>query len=162
MINRLLISRCILALVATICLSRPAPAQEPGDLTTGQTVYVSAYSHIYSGAQGRPFLLAVTLSIRNVDPDRGLRVTSVDYHDTAGKRLHSFLEGPVTLGPLASVRYIIPENDRSGGSGANFMVCWEADQPVNPPIIETVMIGTKSGQGISFTSRGRAIRPSSP
>lgn len=162
MIKRFLISGCILTLVAAICFPRTASAVEPGDPTAGQTVYVPAYSHIYSGAQGRPFLLAITLSIRNVDPNHALRVTYVDYHDTAGKRLRSFLEDPVTLGPLASMRYIIPENDRSGGSGANFMVCWEADQALNPPIIETVMIGTKSGQGISFTSRGRAIQPTSP
>lgn len=29
--------------------------------------------------------------------------------------------------------------------------------PVNPPIIETVMIGTQSQLGISFTSRGQAL-----
>ena len=28
---------------------------------------------------------------------------------------------------------------------------------VNPPIVETVMIGTQSQQGISFTSRGQVI-----
>jgi hypothetical protein len=28
---------------------------------------------------------------------------------------------------------------------------------VNLPIIETIMIGTQSQQGISFTSRGQAI-----
>jgi hypothetical protein len=29
---------------------------------------------------------------------------------------------------------------------------------VNPPIIEGVMIGTHSGQGISFVSRGQVIK----
>jgi hypothetical protein len=37
-------------------------------LSTGQTVYVPIYSHIYSGLKGRPFNLAATLSIRNTDP----------------------------------------------------------------------------------------------
>ena len=32
-------------------------------LSTGQTVYVPIYSHIYSGIKARPFDLAATLSI---------------------------------------------------------------------------------------------------
>jgi len=55
------------------------------------------------------------------------------------------------------LRYIIPERDKSGGSGANFIVAWKSKTPVNPPIIESIMIGTQSQQGISFTSRGRVI-----
>ncbi len=61
------------------------------------------------------------------------------------------------MNPLESLRYIIPESDESGGSGANFIVEWHSDKPVNRPIIESIMIGTKSSQGISFTSRGREI-----
>jgi len=60
---------------------------------------------------------------------------------------------------MESVRYIVPEDHRSGGSGANFIVEWESDKPVNPPIVETIMIGTQDQQGISFTSRGREILP---
>ncbi|MGB5745721.1 MAG: DUF3124 domain-containing protein, partial [Desulfobacterales bacterium] len=59
---------------------------------------------------------------------------------------------------LVSTRYIITEDDKAGGSGANFIVVWNSDQKVNPPIIEAVMIGTHSGQGISFLSRGRVIK----
>ena len=36
-------------------------------LSKGQTIYVPAYSHIYSGDRERPFLLTVTVSIRNTD-----------------------------------------------------------------------------------------------
>ena len=36
-------------------------------LSSGQTVYVPIYSHIYSGVKGRPFDLAATLSIRNTN-----------------------------------------------------------------------------------------------
>jgi hypothetical protein len=64
---------------------------------------------------------------------------------------------PLTLNPLESLRYVIPESDKSGGSGANFIVEWHSDRPVNKPIIESIMIGTKSGQGISFTSRGQEV-----
>ncbi|MDF1591164.1 MAG: DUF3124 domain-containing protein [Desulfobacterales bacterium] len=61
---------------------------------------------------------------------------------------------------LEFLRYIVPETDKTGGSGANFIVKWESDRFVNPPIIESVMIGTQRQQGISFTSRGQVIIPS--
>ncbi len=126
-------------------------------LSKGQRVYVPAYSHIYSGNKQRPFLLTVTLSIRNIDPERQITITVVDYYETQGKLLTKQIDKPLTLKPLESVRYIIPEKDKSGGSGANFIVEWHAEKAVNPPIIESVMIGTQSSQGISFTSRGREI-----
>ena len=44
-----------------------------------------------------------------------------------------------------------------GGNGANFMVEWKSDKFVNPPVVESIMIGTKSTQGVSFTSRGRVL-----
>ncbi|KJS02029.1 MAG: hypothetical protein VR65_06965 [Desulfobulbaceae bacterium BRH_c16a] len=126
--------------------------------TTGQTVYVPAYSHIYHGNKEAQLLLSVTLSIRNIDPENSISISVVDYYETEGKLLKHFIHAPVTLGPLGSGRYIIPQNDSSGGSGANFIVIWQADAPTNPPIIETIMIGTQSQLGISFTSRGQALQ----
>ncbi len=143
----------------SICFLSPLPllAGEIIELSDGQTIYVPAYSHIYSGNDERPFLLTVTLSIRNIDPKHAITITEVDYYETQGKCLKVYLDKPVTLKPLESIRYIIPEYDKSGGSGANFIVAWKADKLVNPPIVETIMIGTKTQQGISFTSRGRVI-----
>ena len=132
-------------------------AREIVELSKGQKIYVPAYSHIYSGNRERPFLLTVTASIRNIDPKNTIKVTVVDYYETQGKLLQRFLDTAVTLKPLESIRYVIPEKDKAGGSGANFIVEWEADKMVNPPIVETVMIGAQSQQGISFTSRGRVI-----
>ena len=126
-------------------------------LSKGQTIYVPAYSHIYSGDRERPFLLTVTVSIRNTDPNQPIKITTVDYYETQGNLLTKFMETPVTLKPLESIRYVIPEKDKAGGSGANFIVEWKSDQFVNPPIVESVMIGTRSGQGVSFISRGQAI-----
>ena len=126
-------------------------------LSEGQTIYVPAYSHIYSGNRENPFLLTVTLSIRNIDPKHQIKITAVDYYETQGKLLKKFLDKPVILDPVGSIRYIIPESDKSGGSGANFIVEWKSDKLVNPPVVESIMIGTKAQQGISFTSRGRVI-----
>ena len=127
-------------------------------LSTGQKVYVPIYSHIYSGVKGRAFDLAAILSVRNTDPKYSITIVTVKYYDSNGKLLKDYITAPLTLNALASTRYIITEGDKAGGSGANFIVIWEAKVPVNPPIIESVMIGTRSGQGISFVSRGQLIK----
>jgi hypothetical protein len=134
--------------------------QAAGDiqLSMGQSVYVSIYSHIYSGLKARPFDLAAILSIRNTDINQPVTLVSVKYYDTEGKLLKEYLDEPLQLKALASTRYIIKEGDKAGGSGANFIVKWESNKKVTPPIIEAVMIGTHSGQGISFVSRGQVIK----
>lgn len=126
-------------------------------LSDGQTFYVPAYSHIYSGNSEKPFLLTITLSIRNIDPSHFIKIILVEYYETQGRLLRKYLDKPAALRPLESLRYIVSENDKAGGSGANFRVEWKSDQPANPPIVEAVMIGTQSQQGISFTSRGQVI-----
>ena len=134
-----------------------AASAENIPISAGQTVYVPIYSHIYSGVKSRPFDLAATLSIRNTNLNTSIRLVSVKYYDSAGKLVKDYLEAPINLDALAATRYIIAEDDKAGGSGANFIVIWRSAQPVNPPIIEGVMIGTHSGQGISFVSRGQVI-----
>ena len=127
-------------------------------LSAGQTVYVPIYSHIYSGVKARPFDLAATLSIRNTNLKSSINLVSVKYYDSEGKLVKDYLEAPIRLNALATTRYIIAEDDKAGGSGANFIVGWKSEQRINPPIIEGVMIGTHSGQGISFVSRGQVIK----
>lgn len=152
--------RIILLALATFLLGAvgPGPALSQIRLLKGQTVYVPAYSHIYYGDRELPFYLAVTLSIRNTDPDRSITITAVDYYDSDGKLLQSYLNQEVKLGPMASTRYVVKESDKSGGSGANFVVRWKSEEKVTEPVMETVMISTNTQQGISFTSRGRAIK----
>lgn len=58
-------------LLFSTCLLLPICALAVDDnieLSKGQRIYVPAYSHIYSGNKEKPFLLTVTLSIRNIDP----------------------------------------------------------------------------------------------
>lgn len=128
-----------------------------GMKAVGQHVYVPVYSHIYGGNQERPFNLAVTLSIRNTDPRLSLSLMAVDYYNSEGTLLKHYVEKPVELAPMSAVRYVVKESDTSGGSGASFLVYWSAFQPVSIPVIESVMIGTQSQQGISFVSPGRVI-----
>lgn len=151
-----------LLFILSIWFFTPLPLKAEGKkgLSDGQTIYVPAYSHIYSGDRERPFLLTVTLSIRNVDPKHQIKLMVVDYYETQGMLLKKHLDKPVTLNPLESIRYIVPQRDKSGGSGANFIVEWNSERLVNPPIVESIMIGTQYQQGVSFTSRGQILIPS--
>jgi hypothetical protein len=127
------------------------------ELSYGQTVYVPVYSHIYVGVKGLTYDLAISLSIRNIDPTAPITVLSVDYYDSKGKLVREHLKNPIRVTPLASADFFVSETDATGGLGAAFIVKWKSAVKVNVPIIEGIMAGTKSGQGISFSSRGRAI-----
>lgn len=156
---RLIVHLSVILLYSLIGFFSPMPlyADSKALLSNGQTLYVPVYSHIYTGNKEKPFLLTVTLSIRNIDPINKMEIAAVDYYETQGNLLKKFIEKPKIIKPLESLRYVIPETDKSGGSGANFIVQWKSDKIVNPPIVESIMIGTQGSQGISFTSRGRVI-----
>jgi len=130
----------------------------PASLSRGQTVYVPAYSHIYIGDRQQQFYLTATLSVRNSDPSGSIVIHSVDYYDSSGTLLRRYAPRALRVRPLGSLRYVVNESDKSGGSGASFLVRWSSETVVSEPVIETVMIGTGMQQGISFTSRGQAIR----
>jgi len=127
-------------------------------IAKGQTVYVSAYSNVFSGPRKNPFQLATMLSVRNVDTTTAIRIVSIDYYDNDGRLMRRYLSAPLGLGPLGSHHLYLEENNAKGGFGANFIVRWTSDKPVNAPIIECVMIGVTGGQGISFVSPGQEIR----
>lgn len=145
---------CIIFVFSALTLHAADPK---ADLSDGQVLYVPAYSHIYFGNKERPYLLTVTLSIRNIDPSNSLEVSEIGYYESEGKLEKKLIEKPVLVKPFESIRYVIPEKDKSGGSGANFLIKWKSPKLINPPIVESIMIGTQGQHGISFTSRGREI-----
>jgi hypothetical protein len=132
-------------------------AQSDIRLSKGQTIYVPVYSHIYYGDKETPYYLAVTVSIRNTDQANPITVTGVNYYDTNGTLINRFLEKPIQLNANGSTRFVIKQSDDKGGSGANCIVTWRSDRQANAPIVESIMIGTRNQQGISFTSRGQVI-----
>ncbi|OYP34352.1 DUF3124 domain-containing protein [Rhodopirellula sp. MGV] len=121
----------------------------PIDPVAGQRVYVPAYSHIYH-QKGEPYLLTVTLYVRNTDLKNEIIVSSVRYYDTGGKELRALLDKPLRLAPLAATEFVIEKNDRAGGSGASFIVEWQSTEQVTRPVVETVNVDTSGAQGISF------------
>lgn len=138
--------------------STAAPAQGPAaKLVRSQTLYVPAYSHIYFRDASRSMNLATTLSIRNTSPRASITLSKIEYYDSDGGRVRTYLDTARTLGPLGSTYVVVDVSDISGGVGANFIVRWHAAEPVHPPVVETVMITTESTQGISFRSPARVL-----
>lgn len=157
--RRALVLACFsTALLIASCVGGSALFAAEIPLSHGQTLYVPVYSYIYYGDKAKKIGLTATLTIRNTDPSRSIEVASVSYHDSDGKAIRQYLKDPVELGPLASTHFLVAESDLSGGLGASFVIKWKSGQAVSEPIVESVMIGTLSAQGISFVCRGQPIR----
>lgn len=127
-------------------------------IAMGEIIYVPVYSHIYHQNRQSVFPLSVTLSIRNTDLNQSLIITSVRYYDSKGNLVKEYLAQPIQLDKLASIDFFVTRNDTIGGSGANFIVEWIAQTEISEPLVEAVMIGTDSQQGISFVGQGKVIK----
>jgi len=60
--------------------------------------------------------------------------------------------------PFQTMQFVVEEEGTDGVTGANFIVEWVAEKQVNSPIVEALMISTKTQQGISFLTSGRVIK----
>lgn len=134
-----------------------ATAKSDSELSTGGTVYVSIYSRIFAGPKAVTVSLAALLSIRNTDPKSSITLVTADYYDSDGKLIRSLIQKPIQVRPLGSMYQYLNERDTAGGPGANFIVKWRSEKPVNKPIIESIMSDTSGTQGISFRCPGREI-----
>jgi Protein of unknown function (DUF3124) len=130
---------------------------ESGRVVAGQTIYVPAYSSVATSDRAHGFNLAVTLSIRNTDRTHPIVVASAGYYDQDGQLVRDYLKKPLRIGPMASIELFVAEGDTSGGASASFLVEWVAERSASAPLVESVMIGTASTQGVSFTCPGRVL-----
>ena len=127
------------------------------DITSGQTIFVPAYSEVYYAGNDKTIELAVTLSVHNTDFANSIIITSVRYYDTQGQLVEEHLAQPLRLGPLASADFFVDAGEQTGGVGTNFIVEWVSEQPVYEPVIEALMLSASGAQGLSFSSPGRVI-----
>ena len=125
-------------------------------VTDSKTIYVPVYSHIYAQG-GKPYLLETTLSIRNTDKTHPITLNALNYFNTAGKLVKSYLNKPASLAPLATTEILVEQHKTDGGSGANFLVEWSSVKEANAPLIEAVMIGIEGQTSISFVSTGVSV-----
>lgn len=142
----------------------PALGQGAPAKSNGQTLYLPIYSHIWHGDYDRTgapakTLLSVSVSIRNTDPAAAIRVISAQYYDTNGNKLRQYLASPRTIAPMATYELFIQRSDDTGGSGANFLISWQSDAAVNPPVVEGVHANLPAGRSIVFTTSARPLAP---
>ena len=128
----------------------------PDSLKTGST-YLPVYSQIYSGTQERLVDLTATISMRNPNINDSLFIHSIDYYNTHGECIRSYLQEPIFIRPMETVEIIIEHRDNEGGTGANIIFDWEKTPTAGDPIFEAVMISTYGQMGLSFVTRGTLI-----
>ncbi len=116
-------------------------------------VYVPIYSDIYNQTRDTRTLLTATLSIRNTSVRDSLFVSKIDYYNTQGDLVRSYIDEPIYLKPMETIDYVIEKQDTSGGSGANFMIDWYSSKKINP-LFQAVMVGGLGAQAFSFTTEG--------
>jgi hypothetical protein len=143
-------------------LAAAAHAQNPPVTSKGQTLYLPVYSHVWHGdvdSKGVPqqTLVSALVSVRNTDPAKSIRIVSAQYYDTHGKKLRQYVPSPKTIGPMGTYEIYVPRSDTAGGSGANFVIAWQADSPANPPIIEALHLNLPAGRSISFITTARPM-----
>jgi hypothetical protein len=133
---------------------------DPGELSARGTVYVPAYSRVYGASSGAHKLIefSTTLRIDNTSGTKPLVIERIEYYDTAGRLVQSYLTAPVALRPFGSIELVIPAEDVRGGAAANFIIAWAGAGPMAEPLVEAVMIGSQDNTSYSFVSPGRPIR----
>jgi len=100
--------------------------------------------------------------MRTTDPYRSFTIPEVSFFDSQGNLVEQYVKDPQSLSPLSSTSFVIEEQDIRGGAGANFIVSWNSDQAVTPPVIVAVMISTLQQQDISFFSESRILQEHQP
>jgi hypothetical protein len=135
-------------------------APDPSDLSTKGTIYVPTYSRVYGAASGTKKLIALstTLRIDNTSSTKPLVIERIEYYETAGKLVQSYLKEPLALRPFGTIEIVITAEDDRGGVAANFIVEWAGAGPMAEPLVEAVMIGSQGDTSYSFVSPGRPIR----
>lgn len=145
----------------------PAPA--PGDPTPpsledeprGEKLYVPVYSSVHH-REGQEALLATTLSVRNTSETGSISLRRVDYYDSQGEKVTSYLEQPIVVGPLVTRSFFVEYRDARGGMGANFIVEWSSAEGVTAPLVETIMVGNLGATGVSLVGHAVPITTRTP
>ncbi|WP_405569609.1 DUF3124 domain-containing protein [Winogradskyella sp. Asnod2-B02-A] len=137
--------------------ARQANLNTLDSLETGRS-YLSVYSQIYSYSQHKTYNLTAMVSLRNTSINDSIYLYKVDYYDTHGTLLKSYINKPVYLAPMETLDIVINEADIEGGTGSNFIFDWKIPKNSPEPIFEGVMTSTAGQQGLSFITQAKQIR----
>jgi hypothetical protein len=126
-------------------------------LVKGQTLYVPSQTSVMSGSHS--FDAKPTIFIHNTDQNSSINIVRVDFYNTSGTLVEKYLQKPLKLNANAVTRINIKERlSGEEGSGAHFIVQWQADHRVVEPLVEVWFIGAVGSRGHSFVSHPRIIQ----
>lgn len=149
-------------MMVTVSAWGTADAEEE-KLSSGQTLYLPVYSYIWHGdrvvQQRHPLQtpVSVLVSIRNTNSKTPIKLVSARYFDSNGNLLKQYVNTPLTIGPLVTHEIFVEKHDVAGGSGANFLLQWEATVPANVPVVEALHAEIKGHSTIAFMTHAQPI-----
>jgi len=149
--------RPFLALLLIFSGLLPGTAIAQRTLSNGQHLYLPVYAFIRygdldSGGVAKQLPVSTLVSIHNTDMDKPLTLLSARYYSTEGKFLRNFVSSPRILKPMETLEFLVERRDVVGGSGANFVIQWEAAVPVSPPLVQALHVELQTNRVIVFTT----------
>jgi hypothetical protein len=151
----------ILVIMLTAFFNFIFPCQASAvELSTGSTIYVPIYRTFYHsyGSSKDSYGLTSTACFRNTDPKQAIVISANENYDANGKLVKKLLFEPIAIKPLGSKDISLLPTAQSEDISANLIVRWKSDQPVNPPLVEVLMVGQVLNRGVSFLTQGQEIK----
>ncbi len=147
-----------LTTMAVSMLAGSAPGEVK--LVKGQTFYVPSYTSFIGGAAGsHAFETKPTIFIHNADQNNPINIVRIDFYNTDGKLVEKYLQQPKKLDANSATRINVRELLKGEeGSGAHFIIQWQAENKVVEPLVQTWFVGAVGNRGYSYTSPVRIIQ----
>lgn len=82
---------------------------------------------------------------------------SATYYDSYGILLSEYIDSSLLISPLESIEFVVEEDEKIGGAGANFIIEWAAAKYSDQLMIQAIMISSQGQQGISFLLEAKVI-----
>jgi hypothetical protein len=126
-------------------------------LVKGQTLYVPCRTS-FLGAD-HSFDVKSTIFIHNTDQNNQITIVRIDFYNTDGKLVEKYLQQPLKLDANAATRIIVKERlAGEAGSGAHFIIQWQAENKVVEPLVEIWLFSAVGTRGHSFTAQAKVIQ----
>jgi hypothetical protein len=138
----------------------PLKSAAAAELSKANTIYVPVYKSFYQsyGSTRDAYGLTSTACLHNTDPKNAITVYTIEYYSSNGKLINKLIDEPITIKPWTSREITLQSSKDPEDFGANLIVRWKSDQPVNPLIVEVLMVGQVLNRGVSFLTRGYEIK----
>ena len=149
--------RLLLSLLLVLSGLLPGTATAQRVPSNGQHLYLPIYAFIQYGdldrsGAAKQLPVSALVSIHNTDLDKPFKLLAARYYSTEGKFLRDFVTSPRVLKPMETVEFLVERRDVVGGSGANFVIQWEAAVPISPPLVQALHIEMQTNRAIVFTT----------